>query len=218
MPTRKYINRMIAGFKGFHAYYYEQRGELFESLTTEGQRPPIMLIGCSDSRVDPAIMLHFEPGDVFTVRNVANLIPAYEPHGPHAGVCAALEFGVRDLVVSHIVVLGHSQCGGIHELIRLARQTTDDDREFLASWVSIGTQAVERHAERIKEINASDPNATREIEQTAVALSISNLMTYPWIAERVHHERLTLHGWWADLRVGELWGLNQDSGKFEKLC
>ncbi|MBI1205852.1 MAG: carbonic anhydrase [Azospirillum sp.] len=217
MPTHRVINRMIAGFKGFHAYYYEQRGELFESLTTEGQRPPIMLLGCSDSRVDPAIMLHFEPGDVFTVRNVANLVPEYQPRGPHAGVCAALEFGVRDLAVSHIVVLGHSQCGGIHELIRLAAQSADD-REFLGAWVSIGKQAVDRWFERLKDSKVHDPDTAKEIEQTAVALSISNLMTYPWIAERVRHDRLALHGWWADLRVGELWGLNQGTNNFDRLC
>ncbi|MBF0613088.1 MAG: carbonic anhydrase [Magnetococcales bacterium] len=214
MPTRKIINRLIAGFKGFHAYYYEQRGELFESLVNEGQHPPIMLIGCADSRVDPAIMLHFEPGDVFTVRNVANLVPPYQLGGPHTGVSAALEFAVRDLVISHIVVLGHSQCGGIHELVRLARQPADD-REFLGVWVSIGKEAVEqilsRKAEGITPTSA-------DFEQAAIALSISNLMTYPWIAERVRRERLHLHGWWADLQEGELWGLDQESGIFNKLC
>jgi carbonic anhydrase len=216
MPTRKIINRLIAGFKGFHAYYYEQRGELFESLVNDGQHPPIMLIGCSDSRVDPAIMLHFEPGDVFTVRNVGNLVPPYEPGGPHAGVCAALEFGVRDLVVSHIVVLGHSQCGGIHELVRLARQPDADDREFLSVWVSIGARAVERCAEALRDCKGDE--VPRQIEQATVALSVENLMTYPWIAERVRRERLTLHGWWADLQVGELWGLDQATGVFSKLC
>ncbi|MBF0613575.1 MAG: carbonic anhydrase [Magnetococcales bacterium] len=214
MPYRNIINRLIAGFKGFHAYYYEQRGELFESLVKDGQRPPIMLIGCSDSRVDPAIMLHFEPGDVFTVRNVANLVPPYELGGAHSGVSAALEFAVRDLVVSHIVVLGHSQCGGIHELIRLAHHPVDD-REFLGFWVSIGKEAVE-HLQA--EFGDHKPIPPAQIEQATIALSISNLMTYPWIAERVRRERLLLHGWWADLENGELWGLNHTIKKFEKLC
>ncbi|MEO5344809.1 MAG: carbonic anhydrase [Magnetococcus sp. YQC-9] len=214
MTTQNIIRRLIAGFKGFHAYYYEQRGELFESLVKDGQHPPIMLIGCSDSRVDPAIMLHFEPGDVFTVRNVANLVPPYEPGGTHSGVSAALEFAVRDLVVSHIVVLGHSQCGGIHELVRLARQPVDD-REFLGVWVSIGKSAVERlQAESIDH----SPLSTAKIEQATIALSIQNLMSYPWIAERVRRERLELHGWWADLENGELWGLEQTNGSFAKLC
>ncbi|MBF0461822.1 MAG: carbonic anhydrase [Magnetococcales bacterium] len=212
MASQNAVGRLLSGFKGFQAYYFEQRGELLESLVRGGQHPPVMLIGCSDARVDPAIMFHFEPGDVFTVRSVGNLVPHYDPKGLHTAIPAALEYAVRDLVVSHIVVLGHSRCGGIRELVRLLQQP-GDDREFLSRWVSNGRKAVEQVLAR------NEPDAPLnpvEVEQAVIALSVENLLTYPWIAERVRREQLQLHGWWTDLRDGELWHLDQIDGLFKK--
>ncbi len=216
MPARTPIARLIAGFKGFRAYYVEQRGELLESLVKDGQRPPVMLIGCSDSRVDPAIMLHSEPGEVFVVRNVANLVPPYDPASPHAGICAALEFGVRDLGVAHIVVLGHSRCGGIRALVEQTRAPTCD-REFIGAWVSIARKACEQYDGALGE-DGSHSDAARAVEQAAVGLSLANLMTFPWVRERVGAGTLHLHGWWVDLAAGELWGRDPVTGRFDVLA
>ncbi len=107
------IDRLIAGFRAFRARHYEARPELMRELVTVGQSPAVMMIACSDSRLDPALLLGTEPGELFIVRNVANLVPPYGPDDGLHGTSAALEFAVRDLGVQHIIVLGHSGCGGI---------------------------------------------------------------------------------------------------------
>ena len=115
MPT---IERLLQGFSSFRETYFENDNTLFEQLSREGQKPSTLLISCSDSRVDPAILFGVEPGDLFIVRNVANLVPPYEPDARLHGTSSAIEFAVRDLEVSHIITLGHSNCGGIHALCR----------------------------------------------------------------------------------------------------
>src|SRR3546814_423075 len=134
------IERLVAGFRGFRARYYEQRPERMEELAARGQAPEVMVIACSDSRVDPALLLGEEPGEVFTVRNVANLVPPYAPDDRLHGTSAALEFAVRDLEVRHVVVLGHSACGGIRAL-RAAASGEPSAREFMAPWMTIAEDA-----------------------------------------------------------------------------
>jgi len=189
------IGTLLAGFKAFKAHYFEQRPKLYRALTEAGQQPQAMLIACSDSRVDPAILLNTEPGELFVVRNVANLVPPYEPDGNYHGTSAALEFAVRDLQVKDIVVLGHSQCGGVAALRRFAGGAPID-RQFIAPWVSIAATAMEgcRH------------DAAHEVERASVRVSLANLMTFPWIAEAAGRGALGLHGWWFDIERGELWG------------
>jgi carbonic anhydrase len=149
---------------------------------------------------------------LFVIRNVANLVPPAENQGHYHGTSAALEFGVRNLGVQHIIVLGHAQCGGIHALLE---GSVDKEESFIAGWMGIAEAAreqVEReHAEADSEIRH------RACEQQAVLVSLSNLMTFSWIRERVEQGKLALHGWYFDMGRGELLGYNISSLKFEPL-
>ena len=173
------IDQLVSGFKVFKARYYEHRPELYQNLRTEGQSPEVMVVACSDSRVDPAILLGSEPGELFVIRNVANLIPPYQPDGKLHGTSAALEFGIRDLKVKHLIVLGHSGCGGIQALRRCCTGDPLREREFIGPWVSLGMRACEPVP--------SDADNSR-IEQATIEISLENITTYPWIAEGIASE------------------------------
>ncbi|MEK9706242.1 MAG: carbonic anhydrase [Alphaproteobacteria bacterium] len=185
------IDRLIAGFRGFRARYYEQRPERMQELAREGQSPEVMLIACSDSRVDPALLLGSEPGELFIVRNVANLVPPYGPDNGHHGTSAALEFAVRDLQVKHIVILGHSMCGGVKAL-RAAMSGEPPSREFIAPWMEIAAEACPCGAD-------GEVPEQSKVERDGIRISLRNLLTFPWIADKVSSGELGLHGWWIDL-------------------
>ena len=200
------IDRLIAGFRAFRVSNFEHRPELFEQLVSRGQAPEVLMIACSDSRVDPALLLNAQPGELFVVRNVANLVPPYEPDERHHGTSAALEFAVRDLKVSHIVVLGHSRCGGMAAL-RNSALGERSDREFIAPWVSIAEEAC--HCADAETL--AGPDGARLVEQAALKVSLANLMTFPWVRDRVESGELQLHAWWFNLEKGELWAVTDDA-------
>ena len=206
------MQRLISGFRAFHKDYYGPGGSDPQSMR-EGQRPKTMIIGCSDSRVDPAILTNCEPGEIFTVRNVANLVPPFEePDGQH-GVSAALEFAVCHLHVEHIIVLGHSQCGGIDALMSGYEDCMEGG--FVSHWMSIAEPA----REKIRAQSPGDDAAMqqRATEQASILLSLENLRSFPFIAERVASGRLSLHGWYFDLAHGELLEYRPESGAFQTL-
>ncbi len=188
------IEKLIEGFKSFRETYYDKQPEVYRALVTKGQRPDVMVIACSDSRVNPSILTRAEPGEIFIVRNVANLVPPYEPDSHYHGTSAAIEFAVRDLKVRHIVVLGHSHCGGIQRLCR--KNPVNEHREFIDSWVSIVDTA--------RAANEDQEAGMRNMEKKAIEVSLNNLMTFPWVEQLVNDRKLELHGWWFDLEVGEL--------------
>ncbi len=163
------IDRLIAGFKSFQETYYEEQPDFYRSLVEKGQRPDVMVIACSDSRVNPSIIVKAKPGELFIVRNVANLVPPYEPDSHYHGTSAAIEFAVRDLNVEHIIVLGHSHCGGIRRLCE--GHEDGQNREFIDDWMSIVKQAcsdsLEGEAQR------------RHVEREAVKVSLGNLLPSP---------------------------------------
>ncbi|MEO5337405.1 MAG: carbonic anhydrase [Magnetospirillum sp. WYHS-4] len=203
------IGRLIAGFKGFRAKYFEQRPDLFADLAARGQAPGALVVACSDSRVDPAILLNAEPGELFVVRNVANLVPPYQPDGHYHGTSAAVEFAVRDLGVRHVIVLGHSHCGGIAALHRTVTGA-EPEREFIAPWVSIVSGALESAHGAACGLN--------RLEQAAICVSLSNLRTFPWVTEALAGGTLALHGWWFDMGRGELWAADESQGVFNRLA
>ncbi|NQV57784.1 MAG: carbonic anhydrase [Rhodospirillales bacterium] len=188
------IERLIAGFKSFRETYYEEQPNFYQSLVEKGQRPDVMVIACSDSRVNPSIIAKAEPGELFIVRNVANLVPPYEPDNRRHGTSAAIEFAVRDLKVEHIIVLGHSHCGGIQFLCEGHKD--GEDREFIDGWMSI--------AEQPHDNNLQGEALHRHVEREAVKISLNNLMSFPWVKKQVGDRRLKLHGWLFDLEAGEL--------------
>lgn len=206
------IERLVAGFRAFRATHFEQRPDLYEALAG-GQSPEVLMIACSDSRVDPAILLNAQPGELFVVRNVANLVPPYQPDARYHGTSAAVEFAVRDLGVRHVVVLGHSRCGGMGALRHYA-QGGSLDREFIGPWVTLASEACSCLHGRPE---LAEAEAAVLVEQAAVRLSLRNLGTFPWLRERVADGRLRLHGWWFDLEAGALWGLGPDGEGFERL-
>lgn len=190
------IDGLIAGFRAFRARYYEQRPQRMRELSTRGQSPAVMVIACSDSRVDPALLLGAEPGDLFTVRNVANLVPPYAPDSSYHGTSAALEFAVRDLRVRHIVILGHSGCGGIQAL-RQASDGAPNEREFIAPWMQIAAAACDGGS-------GGGVPGQQDVEQEGIRISLRNLQSFPWVDAGVRAGDLVLHGWWVDLAAGRL--------------
>jgi hypothetical protein len=135
MAEMSTIDRLLADFRGFRSHYGERRPQLFETQQ-QGQNPETMVISCSDSRVDPAILNPSEPGELFVCRNAANILPPFKPDGLHHGTSTALEFAVRDLGVTHVIIFGHSQCGGIQELVR-GMDEQGRKRDFIKPWMSI---------------------------------------------------------------------------------
>ena len=192
------IRKLIEGFGRFRAEHFETDDSLYQRLTREGQAPRIMVIACCDARVDPAIITDCDPGDLFVVRNVANLVPPYETVGHYHGTSAALEFAVLGLNVRHVIVLGHARCGGIRALLGGLRDDSGVG-QFIKPWMEIANDA------RAEAAGAgSEAQAARAVEQAAIRISLRNLNTFPWVRERVEDGRLTLHGWYFDMDHGEL--------------
>jgi len=195
------MDELIEGYRRFRATQWPQERERFETLTDQGQSPKAMVIACSDSRVDPQMILGARPGEVFVVRNVANLVPPFEQDAAYHGTSAALEFGVRVLQIEHLIVLGHGMCGGVKALLEGAPEEASD---FVAHWIEIAAPA--RAATRDVEPAARQ----RACEHETVRLSLANLMTFPWIADRVAAGTLKLHGGYFDIRHGVLFLLQPD--------
>lgn len=195
------IEKFITGFKQFQKSYFGENHELFDRLK-QHQQPRTLIISCCDSRVDPAILTASEPGELFVVRNVANLVPPCESGGGHHGISAALEFGVCSLGVEHIIVLGHSQCGGIRALMENSYGSNEGG--FIAEWMNIAAPARDKILRELP--HKSVDLQARACEQAAILLSLENLLSFSWIAQRVKDGTLALHGWYFDLARGELLG------------
>ncbi|HTN93680.1 MAG TPA: carbonic anhydrase [Gallionella sp.] len=206
------LEQLIAGFQRFRERNLTGGNAQFRELVEFGQMPSTLVVGCCDSRVDPALILDCAPGDLFVIRNVANLVPPSENQGHYHGTSAALEFGVCNLAVQHIIVLGHAQCGGIHALLE-GGVTSEDS--FIAEWMSIASAARQRIERELA--GAGSKERHRACEQQAILVSLDNLMTFSWIRERVEQGRLALHGWYFDIERGELLGYNAASSRFETL-
>lgn len=206
------IRKMLHGFHHFRKEHFDETG-LFDSLR-HGQSPKVLAIACSDSRVDPALLTRSAPGDIFAIRNVANLVPAYAPDNLCHGVSAALEYAVKHLQVEHIVVLGHSDCGGIKAL--MSEDWEAKPGEFIHRWLSIAEEARRAVLERLPD---AEPEMRRHAcEEAAIILSLNNLTTFPWIRERVESGRLKLHGWYFDMIHGRLLHYDADSEEFAPIA
>ena len=193
------MDELIAGYRRFRAETWARERGRFETLAERGQSPRVLVVACSDSRVDPQMIFSAAPGELFVVRNVANLVPPYQPDAAYHGTSAALEFGVRVLKVQHIVVLGHELCGGVRALLEGMPPGTED---FVAGWMGIAREARVRVLLRCESV--SDDARQEAGEQEMVRLSLENLMTFPWIREAVAAGRLRLHGGHFGIRSGRL--------------
>lgn len=212
------IKKLVAGFNDFRARYFFERQNLYRRLVSQGQKPKVAVIACADSRVDPAIVLQVEPGDIFAIRNVANLVPPFEVDEEgdvsYHGTSAALEFAVEVLGVEHIVVFGHAHCAGIQAMIDNQQQGKIAGR-FIHAWTAIAAQAF--HRAKTIDPNVSGEALARCCERQAVLVSLENLMSFPFIQERVDAGTLEIHGWYLDIVEGELMAYDPQRATFEGL-
>jgi carbonic anhydrase len=205
------LQRLIRGFESFRAIHFEGHSDLYRRLAREGQAPKVLVIGCSDSRVDPAIVTQAEPGDLFIVRNVAALVPPYEVDGRIKGTSSAIEFAVRGLGVEHVIVMGHALCGGVQALAA----PSDPGRrkfEFVSDWMRVAAPA--RAAVDAMCPDVSPSTRQRLLEEATVMVSLRNLLGFPWVMQAVRERRLTVHGWYFDLVTGRLLAHDKKSGRF----
>jgi carbonic anhydrase len=198
---------LIEGYRRFREGDYIAERRRWETLA-EGQEPPVMVIGCCDSRVDPATIFDTSPGQMFVLRNVANLVPPYETGGGLHGASAAIEFAVVDLKVRHVVVLGHGACGGIKAALAGEEQGVPG-RSFIDAWVAI----VKKPRDRVLASGAADPQRALELE--AIKTSLANLRSFPFVREREADGRLKLHGAFFAIADGKLHILDETSGTYE---
>ena len=207
------IAKFIAGFERFQAKYFREEGTLFRQLR-QRQRPRTLVIACCDSRVDPALLTGADPGELFVIRNVANLVPPYAHEAEMAGIRSAIEFAVKSLDVEHIIVMGHSNCGGIEALMN-GEGITESKYEFIGPWVRIAARARERV---LRELAQKSPALqARACEQAAILISLENLLSFPWIKKGVDDGKLALHGWYFDIGRGELQAYSAESATFTSL-
>ena len=206
------VFRLTSGFRRFQHRWYHPEEPLFQELRN-GQNPLALVIACCDSRVDPVLLTDCRPGDLFVVRNVANLVPPYAPDGGRHGVSAALEYAVKHLEVKDIIIMGHACCGGIKALVTGTDESGDD--EFIGPWVDVARHALEKADEDMPGACAAD--RARACELWTVRLSLRNLLSCPWVKSAVEEGRLFLHGWYFDLQSGELLEYDDIRGDFHPL-
>ncbi|MGF1610301.1 MAG: carbonic anhydrase [Kiloniellales bacterium] len=205
------LTHLIEGYQRFRRGDYAERQALYQQLFEQGQAPDTMIVACCDSRADPTSIFAARPGELFVVRNVANLVPPCELDGHYHGTSAALEFAVTGLGVRNIVVLGHARCGGIRAFLD-HREGTQEAPAFIAKWLSIVAGAEQRLAAATSEWD----RAARQqaLEQASILNSLDNLLSFPFIAERVDDGRLALHGAYFSIGSGRLLVYEPDRGAF----
>ncbi|MES2472160.1 MAG: carbonic anhydrase [Pseudomonadota bacterium] len=201
--------RLAKGYRSFIGGRFASERARYQELAGLGQKPSIMVMGCVDSRVSPEVIFDAAPGEILVARNVANLVPRYEPGGGQHGASAALEFAVRALQVEHIIVLGHAFCGGIKAFADNAAPLSESD--FIGKWMSQIAPA----ADSIKSPEKDWDAYLRQLEFASVELSLKNLMTFPFVKSAVEKGELHLHGAYFGVASGKLLIRNEASGAFE---
>jgi carbonic anhydrase len=204
-------DRLVNGYAAFLEGRFPQESERYLRLSETGQSPRTMVISCCDSRVSPEVIFDVGPGELFIVRNVANLVPNYAPDGNQHGTSAALEFAVQALRVSDIVVLGHAQCGGIRAAVAEDQEPLSPG-DFIGKWMSMISPAVEKLGPRGKR---SMDDYLRELELAAVVNSLANLRTFPCVQILEARGKLKLHGAFFGVATGVLSVLDETTGRFE---
>ncbi len=205
--------QLLEGYQRFRKGAYPRQRARYDELVEQGQHPKLMVIGCSDSRVDPAQIFDVDPGEIFVVRNVAGLVPPFETSPGLHGVSAALEFAVQFLKVRQIVVMGHGMCGGCQAaLSQDLRGSRRGEGGFIADWINLLDEAREPIAARL---GTTGRAAERAMELAAVGVSLANLRTFPCVQEGEASGELKLRGLFFAISEGVLYVRNDDSGEFE---
>ena len=212
MSEKNSIQKLVEGFKRFFEKHHIDGKYRFHSMATK-QSPSTLIISCCDSRDDPAIITDAKPGEIFVMRNVANLVPKYKPQwGVKQGTSTAIEYAVKHLKVESIIVLGHSNCGGIQALVDSSIQETSKEFSFTSDWINIAKEVKEKMPRSLEK-----EEQYHFCEKEAIKLSLRNLETFPWVNEAIEAEKLELHGWYFQLDTGRLYILNKDDMQFYRL-
>ena len=208
----QFPQHLIDGYRTFTSQRLPNEQSRYRELSERGQSPAVMVIGCCDSRVSPEVIFDAGPGELFVVRNVANLVPVFQPDGGAHGVSAALEFAVQVLRIKHIVVLGHAQCGGIRAFIDDIDPLSPGD--FIGRWMAMFIKPGEKVGQRERE---SRQDFTTRIEKAAVFRSLENLMTFPFVRSRVERGEMELHGAYFGVAEGSLFVLDPEAKEFRSV-
>jgi len=204
---------LVKGFNNFQKeYFLDKKNTLYKDLVEKGQQPDTLIIACSDSRIEPAILTGSKPGDFFAIRNIAALVAPYSKSSDRHSTSAAIEYAVRCLNVKHIIVIGHSQCGGINAL---ANQNDATDFEFIKQWLEVAKPA--RRTIFTELAKAKEKDRTKALEQASVLTSLKNLMSYPWIKKRHDKKQISIHGWYFDMAAEQLLEFKESSNSFKNI-
>lgn len=206
---------LVQRYRGWRATTFAESRSWFRTLVAEGQRPSAMVIGCCDSRVMIEAIFGVEPGEFFVHRNIAALVPPFDPGGDLHGTSAAVEMAVTALEVPHVIVLGHSSCGGVrgcHDMCAGLAPELASGTSFVGRWLGLLRPGYERVA-----AIPDEAERLRALEREAVLTSLRNLATFPDVARRVEDGALALHGLWIDIAEGTLHGWDPDAGAFAPL-
>lgn len=210
MPRRtQTITHLMQGHQNFYKHYYQEQA-FFQPLVT-AQHPKTLVIACCDSRVDPSILFDVDPGELFTLRVVANLVPEYSHDPMYYAINAALEFAVLNLNVEEIIILGHQNCAGIETLIK--RDPDHPKWDFVEPWVTIAEPAIAPLSTKACQVNFS--NHMAHCEKASLTHSLNNLRHYPWIQSRIRENRLQTHAWYFEIDSGQLLALDESDQRFK---
>lgn len=203
---------LLEGYQRFRSDAYPRQKARYDELVREGQHPKLMIIGCSDSRVDPAQIFDVDPGEIFVVRNVAALVPPFETTPGYHGVSAAIEYAVQVLEVKQIVVMGHGRCGGCQAALTQSMKAKDPGQGgFVANWVSLLDEASQIVSAKH---GTSGRKAELAMEFAAIRQSLANLRTFQWVSDKEEAGQLKLRGAHFSIKEGLLYSLDEDTGEF----
>ncbi|GGE06467.1 carbonic anhydrase [Aureimonas endophytica] len=205
-------DHLLAGHDAFMSGRYAAEEARYRALAREGQAPETMVIACCDSRAAPEIIFDSAPGELFVVRNVANLVPPFGPNDDYHGTSAAIEFAVVGLKVKNILILGHGRCGGIKAALTEGGDPLSP-ADFIGRWMSLVDEPA-RGVAAIADLTATERQTA--LERISIRYSINNLRSFPYVAEREAAGELAIHGAWFDISTGELWAMDPVSGDFQR--
>jgi len=208
------VESLIEGYRAFRSSTYKQNIERYRELGERDQKPKALIIACCDSRADPAMVFSSDPGELFVVRNVANLVPPYEPDSHYHGTSAAIEFGIEGLNIKDLIVMGHARCGGIKALYE-SHHGNPPQGEFVSGWMSMA-QGVADHVHE-HHADLAEAEQIRMMERRAVVASLDQLRTFPFIRNREADGRLRLHGWFYGIATGVLSIYDATTGTFNEV-
>ncbi|WP_332713702.1 carbonic anhydrase [Pelagibacterium mangrovi] len=208
--AQDFPSSLLEGYRNFMAGRYSTESDRYRTLAEEGQKPTTMVIACCDSRSAPETIFDAGPGQLFVMRNVANLVPPFGPDAAYHGTSSAIEFAVIHLKVQHIVVMGHGRCGGISGALATAAGHAPEG-DFIGKWLTM----IKEVAGKVEANSLMTPAEQQTaLERIVIRQSLGNLMTFPFVKSRVEENQLSVHGAWFDISTGELWTMNGESGDF----